>query len=342
MQTLDFTHDNNPGWLLPVAESLPEYVKSAKVLTQEELTSLPDLAFAGRRTFPIHTKEATFLSAAYLAHLGKTGSLEMETVKNAARIHGIEQDVETFLETALSTIKSAHAQQIKKAEYALEVNGQSYYPINTHEQVQDAARQLVNDFDAGKLPASWFKNASVIILNKCAALGMSSKEIMRDVANAGGEQTVDCDKAELLIQRRKLAKVSDAVMSIYTDIVKTAKNDLSNLNNYIDLIHDLDREHNIKYSSIQLNPCQIFHNGFSKEDVKKASDNNVIIAGVMVPKHEFLNIKEANISMQLGKPHTEFVMDLCKTAAVDPVLASTMAAELPLEAQQIVLAHLVA
>lgn len=342
MQTLDFIHDNNPGWLLPAAESLPEYVKSAKVLTPEEAEALPDLAFAGRRTFPIHTKEATFLSAAYLAHLGKTESREMEAVKSAANIHGITDDVDAFLAANAGLLKSASAPQVKKAEYALEVNGQSYYPINTPEQVQDAARELVNDFEAGKLPASWFKNASVTICTKAASFNMSPKEIMKDVAEAGAEREPDFDKALLFIQRRKLAKVADEVLDIYTDIVKTAKNDAANLNNYMDLLHDLDREHNVKYSSIQLNPCQIFHNGFSKEDVKKASANNVIIAGVMVPKNEFSKITEDSISMHLGKPHTEFVMDLCKTASADPAMASDMAAELPFEAQRIVLAHLVA
>lgn len=342
MQTLDFIHDNNPGWLLPAVESLPDYVKSAKVLTAEDTAQLPDLAFAGRRTFPIHTKQATFLSAAYLAHLNKTESREMEVIKNAARIHGIEEDVNIFLAQNADTVKSANTPQVKTAEYALEINGLSYYPINTPEQVQDAARELVNDFDAGKMPASWFKNASVKIYQKSAAFDMSHKEIMRDVAEAGCEREPDFDKAALFIQRRKLAKVSDEVMGIYEDIVKTASNDSANLNNYMDLLHDLDRDHNIKYSSIQLNPCQIFHNGFSKDDVKKASANNVIIAGVMVPKNEFSKVREDAIAMQMGRPHTEFVMDLCKTAAADPALASDMAAELPFEAQQIVLAHLVA
>jgi hypothetical protein len=343
MQTLDFVTDNNPGWLAPVLETLPSYVKSASVITPDITAELSDLAFAGKnRTFPIHTKEATFLSAVYLNHLGKSDSKEMENVKHAAAAHGIKKDLDLFLHHTSLNVKTANAAPIKKASYALTVNNQSYYPVNSFEQVQDSARELAADFNAGKLPSSWFKSASTVIMQKAAEFKMPSNEIVLDVREAGAEREPDFERAAILIQRRKLAKVDEAALAIYTDIVKTAAANPDKMDEHMDLIHDMDRDFGIKYSSIQLNPCQIFYTGISKEEIKKASANNVIIGGVMVPALEFNRIKEDDIRLHMGQPQTEFVMDMCKAATADPVLASEMAAELPSEIHRIVLSHLIA
>jgi len=192
------------------------------------------------------------------------------------------------------------------------------------------------------MPVSWFKSASVKIMQSADKFVMHPNDIIRDVREAGIDREADFEKAALFVQRRKLAGISPEALSIYQDIVKSASTEPEKLEEYMDLLHDMDRDHRIKYSSIQPNPCQLFYNGFSKQEIKRASIDNVIIGGVMVPGYEFNRIKEDDMRMHMGQPHAEFVMDMCKTASVDAAMASEMAAELPPEIHRVVLAHLVA
>jgi hypothetical protein len=218
-------------------------------------------------------------------------------------------------------------------------------------EAKDRTGKLLEEIDgeSQSQAKAIFESSSIAVYGELSATQLT--DVLKELISKSGKylaimaylnREADFEKAALFVQRRKLAGISPEALSIYQDIVKSASTEPEKLEEYMDLLHDMDRDHRIKYSSIQPNPCQLFYNGFSKQEIKRASIDNVIIGGVMVPGYEFNRIKEDDMRMHMGQPHAEFVMDMCKTASVDAAMASEMAAELPPEIHRVVLAHLVA
>ena len=107
---MDITHDGPHAVLIQINDKygLPDYVKKAEdVFLQENVDKLPDRLFADpvNRRYPISSKADTWLSAAYFAKTAEDDGYNpmlkdviRDTIKGAACIYGIEDDVKSIMD----------------------------------------------------------------------------------------------------------------------------------------------------------------------------------------------------------------------------------------------------
>ena len=133
-------------WELLKLYPSPPFVKTA---SQQSLIgnteSLPDIAFAGPyRTFPVHTKAATWLSAAFAAYnTDKAPKEELDPVKanirKAASYWRLEDDVEHLFAT---TKIASSAAVVHALEYTQDGVLKRAFPMRNAQEVRAAANVL--------------------------------------------------------------------------------------------------------------------------------------------------------------------------------------------------------
>jgi hypothetical protein len=157
---------------------LPEFVKSAERDSVQVPPGSPLSAYADplTRSFPCHTKVATYLSNLYLAagQANKAGwssaypfEKVAERIAEAARFWGITNEIESVQKAVLE--KSA-APQLSDSDFALVTKYGNEdvrrFPVNNPESIKESAARLFED--RINYPYSWRQAASRSILVKAA------------------------------------------------------------------------------------------------------------------------------------------------------------------------------
>lgn len=164
--------DRNRAELHEITSHLgrPAYVKVAAEVDFGELDRIPSSSFADPETrqFPCHTKEACWVSAAYMAHNGTTGNAIKRLEKFAAD-WGIGSDVQiTFAKAEIRTqlAKTAAAAM----PYALDVQHGTErikrFPVATPELVKTSCDRFYAD--RAKYPWKWRAEAASNLIAKVA------------------------------------------------------------------------------------------------------------------------------------------------------------------------------
>lgn len=300
--TKDFTKDQNPTALYEVGikagDSLPNYVKEASILQEEDLVSLHDCAFADQanRLHPIHTKAATYMSAVYLAGEGKSDSKEFQAVKAAASLFDIEDDIDAALSLLPQAEKSADTHELAHEKYALsfqieEEDTWKAYAINNEVEIAKAATEVVRDWNDGHIPTDWFFHAARNIVKAASVLNIPHNEIPDKVWRFGEERLVDFDNVDYAIGERSRAGVSDVYE--YAQALKQASTGAISVEQAIDTWMGLDAINNINHKRVT-SPHEAFYSGAKVAYLQELSEKNIFVSDIMVPAEEFNKLASDN------------------------------------------------
>jgi hypothetical protein len=330
---MDFITDHNPSSLYSVfntldTEEIPEYVKQANQMNEEDVAGLRSIAFADilNREFPIHTKEATWLSAAYAKGLDGIRPKVYERIKAAAKKHGISEDLDYMESKMDETVKSASQSGPKKKlheDFALtidfegDVGVKSYYPIKNAAQTVDSSMRLMRDEKDGRIPIEIVKSAAVEIVKAAKVQGVFDDQLPQRVWSLGAERVPDFDKAaQVAEQRRWVSDISEEAINLYKEVVKSASEDsVDNIDRWVECWNHLDKLHNVKYSSVIIDPYQAFFSGEKVDNLKRASEENIILQDVLVPVGVFTNLPKETIEKHFNKYAAETIIELQKKAS---------------------------
>jgi len=301
--TMDFTKDQNPTALYEVGikagDSLPDYVKEASILQEEDLVSLHDCAFADQanRLHPIHTKAATYMSAVYLAGEGKIDSKEFATVKEAAALFDIEQDIEDAVALLPQAEKSAH--ELAHEKYALsfqieEEDTWKSYAINNEVEITKAATEVVRDWNDEHIPTDWFFHAARNIVKAASDLNIPRNEIPDKIWRFGEERLVDFDNVDFAIGERSRAGVSD--VAEYAQALKQASAGTISVEQAIDTWMGLDAVNNISHKRVT-SPHEAFYSGAKVAYLQELSEKSVFVSDIMIPTEEFNKLASDNYKL---------------------------------------------
>jgi hypothetical protein len=297
---MDFTKDQNPTALYEVGikagDSLPDYVKEASILQEEDLASLYDCAFADstNRLHPIHTKSATYMSAVYLAGEGKLDSKEFAAVKEAAALFDIEQDIDAAIALLPQSEKSAHELATEKYALSFEIEEQDTwkaYAINNEVEVTKAATDAVRDWNDDHIPTDWFFHAARNIVKRASELNMARNDIPEKVWRFGEERLVDFDNVEYAIGERSRAGVED--VAEYAQALKQASDGAITVEQAVDTWMGLDAANNVSHKRVT-SPHEAFFSGAKVAYLQDLSEKNIFISDVMVPAVEFNKLASDN------------------------------------------------
>lgn len=297
---MDFTKDQNPTALYEVGikagDSLPNYVKEASILQEEDLVSLHDCAFAdpANRLHPIHTKAATYMSAVYLAGEGKIDSKEFAAVKEAAALFDIEEDIDAAIALLPQSEKSAHELATEKYALSFEIEEQDTwkaYAINNEVDVTKAATDAVRDWNDEHIPTDWFFHAARNIVKRANELNIARNDIPEKVWRFGEDRLVDFDNVDYAIGERARAGVTD--VSEYAQALKQASAGEVTVEQAIDTWMGLDAANNISHKRVT-SPHEAFYSGAKVAYLKDLSEKNIFVSEVMVPAEEFSKLAADN------------------------------------------------
>jgi hypothetical protein len=292
---MDFVGNNNPTPLYETVRrtgtDLPDYCHR-DVYSFEEVEKLANVAFADaqKRELPIHEKAAVWLSAAYYysGNYGESNSNVDAKIKKAAQIFDIVNDVET-IESAFKTETAKSATAVKQA-FALNVDGQDYYPINSLGEVFGSSEAILTDLrEVDRLDIKQAREACISLLKAANRLGVPKDELPSRVIELGRTGEPDFDHARTCARLRKSAS-ADSRTELYEELIALAESDYAEksssgvLDEAIDAWLMLDNELGIKYSHHQPDPYVAFFAGVSEDEIDKAANAVVAIEDVLVPR----------------------------------------------------------
>lgn len=342
---MDFVKDQNPKpiYLADSLTGLPDYVKVANQIMPEDLAELSDAAFGvpGTREFPVHTKEAAWLSAAYAMGSGQwEADLHLEnTIRKSAKLFGIEDDLQKLEDAFAAQNKQASA---PASRFALTVDFgdtanlglQSFYEINDPYQISKSARAMHVDFVADRLRIELFRPAAVELVKAAREFNMDLEDIHPAVRCFGEERLPDFENALQVAELRKNAGVPDEAIQLYKDAALGAQQEPDQIPRWLDLWLDLDSSFAVKYSSYQPDPYSAFYAGESEDNIAKAASEMVIIADVMIPSTVLSLVPEDNIRKHFRKEAADLMVAARGCAVADPATASTIFEKLGREVNQ--------
>lgn len=187
---MDIISDSSRATLFRiVGDGCPDYVKEARPASSKEAAaSLPDSMFADRanRAYPIESKAATWLSAAYFAKTAGDDGYDDEyrgmvgdAIRRAASIYGNRDDVDAVMSRYLDP--PAEKQASAESCYGLPESGG--YPM-----FDEYGVSLANDHfsrNAYAMPPPDRHRAARAILAKCAEYGVEPSDTVRVEAGDG-------------------------------------------------------------------------------------------------------------------------------------------------------------
>jgi len=335
-----FATENNPR-ILYVVESLgltPDYVKAANTITEADLSPLPATSFADvSRQYPIYNKVATFLSCIYALHDSALTQAVRARLEKAAAIYNIHGDV-LKAQSALAK-QASETSEKPQPKCALQVDFEghgglkvaNFYPLDGETQIMSSIRALLNDFDNGTLPAPYFKTACAETMKAILAEGIPLVSVPDRIKEAGADRVLDFEKAAQHAAWREYAGVPADVVEIYKDLVKAAAaegGDKITVEQAIEAFYDLDVAHGVKYSSLIADAHSVFYSGDTEGDITKMANDNVALAGVLVPAEVLANINPEKIAMHFSRNMACKIASICESASGNAIEASFQISQL--------------
>lgn len=340
LSCMDFVKDQNPKpiYLADALIGLPDYVKTASQITPDDLVDLADVAFGvpSLREFPVHTKEATWLSAAYAMGAGTWAAdahLE-QTIRKAARLHEIEPDLQKLEDVFAAQHKQASA---PAPRFALSVDFgdtaglglQHFYEINNACQISKAARDMVNDLSDGRLRIEFFQPAAVELVKAARNHSMDLEDIPMQIRSLGEERMPDFENAMKVAELRKSAGVPDDALELYKEAALGAQAEPDQIPRWLDLWLDMDATYGVKYSSHQPDPFHAFFAGDLLSDVDKAASEMVLIHDVLIPASVLPAVTEVSVRQNFRKEAADKIAQAINCAVENPAQASQIFEGLP-------------
>lgn len=339
----DFQTDHRPGFLKLAQVLIPDGAEAALQQSCDDgKRHAAAFADSANRQFPIHTKEATALSAAYVKWAGlQLPEMVADRLKQACTAFDVQLPVEQEVKSAAADEDTGYALMVKSGGET-----SRFYPMHTAGELVKSAYVLVDDFFLHKkLPASWYRDTAVALRKQASEFGVQSFMLPPDVVSAGDEDILpDFEKASAYAQLRSQSGAPPEAVAIYADLVKYAEEHPTETAGILDDIHDLDRTLGVRYNSSTLpDPVSMFYCGPKGSDMDKAANAHVLIKDVLVPVEEVCGRFDPQILRKfVGKSHMEklgHVVDLAGKG--EGMRASAVALQLEPEVQREFLTHLI-
>jgi hypothetical protein len=317
---------------------LPDYVKAAEVHKDQPAADAPSHVFANihDKTYPCHSKSATFASCLYFyaqrangekwaSHMPET-KVEARLTK-AANFFGVMPDV-LRLKKNIEVKTASPDRPLSDSDYALVVQyGDETirrFPTVSKAATVKSAEALHRD--RAHYPYSWRKQAAVHILKAAMEQGASieSDHMNFLVKSTGMYKAASKDIAEELVARsfvydgevrNQMHKAADRVAAGNCD-----------LHALCELVDEIDREadHHMKYARGLLTPEEVF---FSVPVIKIANADQVTLT--TGNRYHLEDIKQAGLEpfTAIGDAYVREVaandlgdLDLAKVAQILPTL----------------------
>lgn len=304
----DFITDNNPVSLNFVVSKVdvPEYVE--KELPLEGLEKLASHKFAdvSNKLFPIDTPSNIWKSYTYLVGTPELKkSAKFESIRDAVLLAGCAKNITYDLRTIdsifeQSTTKEA-SEDTGEEDFALILEDEQgdltgYYPIDTPYNIKKSSFAAAND--SYKLPEEVLWDISKRIVKAAKEQSVDISELSEKMSRYGNSYTVNFEFAEKVAAQRAWYAKDEESKELYQELVKTAKEDKSSIEELVEGWCILDRKNGIKYSHNILSPIQAFFSGYDEEDLEKEASQYVAVEDSLVP---FDVIKNFEVTKCEGK-----------------------------------------
>jgi hypothetical protein len=328
----DYTTDQNPRSIHFVQDQgiTPEYIKSAAVPTKESVQGMPDTVFAdpGKRLLPVHTKEATFFSAAYFFGSGDSDPSVATRIEKAAAAFGITSDIVNVRNAFVFETKQASAVPYAlEVEMSKEAGVHSFYPLLTRDNVVDSASQMSRDYHEGRLPLELYRDAAVNTVKSAHELGIEDRELPKTVVQLGTPRTPDFQYAASRVSLSKSAGlINEEALPVYLDILQAAESEYNSISDFTEkdaamtkwaeAMLDLDRACGIaKYNEIVVDPYSALFSGTSYADIDKAASETLFINDAAVPLAALQAIPSKDVHARFTKDESASILDWQKSAS---------------------------
>lgn len=287
-------------FLLKEASALPDYVQ--QVPEAKDLQHLPSVAFADsdNRLFPIHDKQATYLSAvtAFVNGVTKDEDPWVENLKIACKAHGIETDVlrahevlEVKIDGGSDVSEKVASAKPDRVTHALELvitPGEAptkYYPIGSGTEVEMTAMKIAEDISEKKLPTAWHSEACEKLLKAASDFGVDAATLPKVVVSYGRRFIPSRSVLESEIEARKNAGVSEEFLEIYKSAAEGALAGTLSPNDGALVWQAADKKAGIEQKFSKDNdPLWAFKSGMPEEEFEKIKNAHVLLGEVLIPK----------------------------------------------------------
>jgi hypothetical protein len=322
----DYMTDENPTplFVAEAAREMPDYVKQGSFPTEEEVKELAPAMFADpfARQLPCHTKVAMLLSGIYFHGSDEWRSTPKEIreavaarLEKAAAFHGITEDLDFYKNVFVQLEKSAALDDVPDEEamckYALWVADgavtRAYYPMGDEHDIVKSARNVEEDAHYGRIPADWYVTACRELVKAAGELGVPADNLPARVRAAGEIRYPDFDYAELVVEMRKKAGVSEDSAVTYREIVDSAREEfaasgsIEGVEKWANLWLDLDAVNKVSYGRGSPDPYQAFFSGAPAAEVEKAASEIVLVHDALVPRDVFTRIDRGFVKTAFAK-----------------------------------------
>lgn len=328
---LDFVGDNNPTILSFAKEAgiVPEYVTGNTVSVE----GLQKNAFADPEVeeFPCHTKEATWLSAAYA--INNADEEVCGRILKMAHMHGIGKDVAEVMELFGNTmLKSAAAADPVPAEpkyaYMLEKGASVYgvYEITNAYDTKYSANKLANEFRTSSMDPEIMEKTASAIVEAAKEQGVY-EELPAIVRTYGESRLPDVANASLSLTNRPHVEKYAAVLQWLDDAIndtKYAEEAIELAKEAASMITELDDEHGVVYGYNNPDAYTALFTGPTLDEFNKAANSVINIQDVFVPVAEFTKLASEDITDRFSPTHATVISEAIVKAASDVSAASTM------------------
>ncbi len=320
----DFTDTANPkGWFLLESEGQPkpDYVQG-QFPDADSLAKLASTSFActTSRKFPVHTKKATWLSAAFVYGEPNVPAYVVENIKKAADVHGISDDITPLL-------KPCQEQHKKAADnFAISDKEIMLYPVGTRFDVENSGYGLLDDMRRKRIPVKEARQAALVLVKRAKETGAR----LPDKVSALGQQTFTPD-ANLLKQAKWRSKlVNGADEGLYEQAVQVwaeSARDEETKQACAQTWADVDAMLDVRPSAYTPEVEAVWFQGVPEETMRKAAQAFLFIDGDTYPAGMLTSVPKADVE-------SWFAGDMAKKAANirDLADADTLAASDAIEA----------
>lgn len=319
------------------AYDAPAYVKTASHVEKIGHDSLASVAFVGsNRTLPVHTKAATWMSAAFLGHnapLSCDFSNDPTFIKlaDAANRWGIWPDVHALWEQQFS------AKEPKEPVYALEFseNGQTKraFPIRNVTELQKAAALCEENFKT--LPVRNAKKMASTLLAQSHAfeIELDNEEFLQRLSgNAVFDASDFADQCEKRAGhlRRKSPETADSLVTLAKRAGALAT-DLEARDAAIELLAAVDNTFELDYAKYtELTPAALLQSHYTYKQAASALRDLVPLQNGVVFTSDTLHcLSVADYRDIFGDDFVKEAADILHPDRLDTNTLAAMVATLP-------------
>jgi len=285
----DFTTDDSHAFLLVVkrADALPDWVKES--CSKEDADSLSDSSFADchSRLFPIHCKEAAWMSAVSSYSYGIPPGPWSDRLKAACHAYGIMPEVTKAIEALRPSMvdgasKEASEEVIPHALTLESVGGnRDFYPLGNAHQIRESSLKMAADSREKRFPVGWIRLAARNLCKAAASVGVTPSLIHPDITRLGEERLPCPETVKAALAERAAIGVPEGGIELYA---KAA-------NDYMSGDTDLDEaevfwetaDNHFQIQDKVANVATVFNTGIPQAHADKAARQLFKIRDTWVP-----------------------------------------------------------